>query len=81
MNASKAILESAVVSGFNFSATIAGTITDNSWQWDENEPIYLGRNGYLTQTIDNNSVYIQQVATPISINKILVNFKEPIKLL
>lgn len=81
MNTPKAILESAVVSGSNFTATIAGTMTDNNWQWNVNEPIYLGRNGNLTQTIDNNSVYIQQVATAISINKILINFEVPIKLL
>lgn len=81
MNASKAILESAVVSNSNFKATIAGTITDNSWNWIVNEPIYLGRSGYLTQTIDNLSVYIQQIAIPISTNKILVNFEEPIKLI
>lgn len=58
-----------------------GVLTEVSWNWDVDKPIFLGRNGLLTQvtpSAEAGDLFSLVVATPKSPTSILVQHNEPI---
>lgn len=56
------------------------TLTNSNWTWDVSKPIYTNPAGDLTQIPPTIGV-IQQIATPISSNKLIINIQQQIKLI
>lgn len=83
------LFDASVVLGITNSAAIAndpiyitrsGEITDSSWNWIPKQPIYLGINGVLTQTLPPTAKFSLVVAIPATTTKIFVTIREPIVL-
>lgn len=53
-----------------------GEITDNSFNFDLDLPIYLGENGLITQVYPVNTCII--LGFPLSLNKMYINIQQPI---
>lgn len=64
------------------TATIqtGGEITEPSWNWAINQPIYLGTNGLLTQTQPATGFSLI-AGFPIASDKIFIKLREPIFLI
>jgi hypothetical protein len=73
-------LLNSVAIGSEFSTVLFGTISDSSWNWSINSPVFLGNNGFLTQTLLPEFLFIRQAAIALSPTQLLINFEEPIKL-
>lgn len=56
-----------------------GVITDESWFWTENLPLWLNVNGEMIQTAPTSGFLIQ-VGIPIATNKVLIEIQEAILL-
>lgn len=59
----------------------SGVLNEVSWSWDVTKPIYLGRNGLLTQvspSVEAGDLFSLVVATPKSPTSVLVQHNEPI---
>lgn len=54
----------------------SGEFTEPTWTWALDNPIFLGANGQLTQTVPATGVTLQ-VATPISATTIIIGIKMP----
>ena len=54
----------------------SGEITDSSFNFDLNLPIYLGENGLITQVLPLNTCII--LGFPLSFNKMYINIQQPI---
>lgn len=80
INVVKAFTESATTINHNFEATITGKVLDVGWNWSTNQPIFLGYNGQISQNIQSDSVFVQQIATALSPIEVFISFQEPIKL-
>lgn len=70
----------AVNQGAIFQAVTEGFVLDSNWDWNTNRPIFLGNNGFLTQSIPNDAVFVQQIAKTINTQKIFIDFQEVILL-
>jgi hypothetical protein len=77
VNSPKGFLSTAVTSGQQFPVQFTGIKLDLSWNWDVTKPIYLGTNGTLVQ-LSSGLSYLQQVASVITSNKIILDFQEPV---
>ncbi|MEM7578255.1 MAG: hypothetical protein AAF316_00125 [Cyanobacteria bacterium P01_A01_bin.80] len=76
-----AVTTLAVASSNQFRALLAGEISDDSWNWDINLPIYLGLNGFPTQTIDFDTFsFIKVIGSPISSTSFQLKFEPSIKI-
>ena len=53
-----------------------GDITEPSWTWDTELPIFLSTNGQLTQTAPNTG-FTQQIAVPVTATRILIDLQTP----
>jgi hypothetical protein len=62
--------------GMTTEATLTGAITDSSWSWVLNTPIWLSSSGLLTQVAPVTGFSLI-VAFPISTTKIYINLREP----
>lgn len=67
----------AVNVGASFNVITQGITSDSSWNWQLDKPIFLGINGTLTQTYPSGA-FVKIIATPISSQKIFINFGESI---
>jgi hypothetical protein len=73
------ITESAVVSGGTAEIFNHRLITESSWDWTPNQPVWLGPNGLLTQILSVASgIYLLQVGVAISPTQLYVNIHRPI---
>jgi hypothetical protein len=77
VNSPKGFLSIAVINGQQFPVQFTGIKLDLSWDWDITKPIFLGSNGTLIQTT-SGLAYLQQVASVITSNKIILDFQEPL---
>jgi hypothetical protein len=68
------VSELSANAGNNIKAVIAGVISDSSWNWQQNKPIFLGDNGTLTQSLAGS--FLKRMATAISNQTILINQSE-----
>lgn len=69
------ITQGAVVAGSNATVQRQGEITEPSWAWTPDQPVYLGANGILTQTMPVPAsakfsliIGVAQTATKIYLN-------------
>lgn len=70
----------ATAANFNENVKVitAGYLTDQSWNWSLDKPIFFGANGQLTQT--PGSEFIQAIAMPMKSDRILVSIESPIRI-
>jgi hypothetical protein len=55
-----------------------GPLTEPSWNWDINRPIFLGINGVMTQDIEAEAAYIRVVGFPTGSQSMLVDIQDVI---
>ena len=82
------ILHAHKVLGVTISASAAnepvfiirnGDVTEPSWNWVPNLPVYLGDNGLLTQTPpESPALFSLIVGFPVTATKLFVSIREPI---
>jgi hypothetical protein len=60
---------------------VLGQITNLSWNWTTGEPIYLGTNGTMTQTVPLYPAFSLQVAVAITSTTIFFDPQAPVNLL
>lgn len=68
----------AVVAGQPLNVIRLGEITEPTWNWTLNQPVYLGLNGVPTQTLPPTAVFSLVVGFPITSTKLFVSIREPI---
>lgn len=73
------ITTQAVVSGASVDVTIQGEVTEGSWNWTLNMPIFLTENGLMTQTVVSTG-FILQVGYPTSYISMIIDIKTAIVL-
>ena len=56
-----------------------GSITEPTWSWTDNKPIFLSTNGQLTQTKPTTG-FLLRIGIPRSATTLLIDIEEPIKL-
>lgn len=59
---------------------ISGEITEPSWVWAVDQPIYLGANGFLTQVAPTKSTaaYTQVIGFAVTADRIFIHLSSPI---
>jgi hypothetical protein len=73
------LLLQSVAAGATASPLIEGIVTDLSWNWDLSREIFLGQEGYLTQTpLDVG--FLLPVARPLQVNQIHFQILETVLL-
>lgn len=81
-NAVLGLTVGAAAAGDTVAVQHGGEITEPSWTWTPNNPIYLGINGLLTQTPPTNpSAYSLIIGFPITATKMYIGIREPIFLI
>lgn len=73
------ITEGAAVLGDDVDVRFAGEMTEGSWSWTPDAPIYAGAAGVLTQTPPSGA-WLRIVAVAISATRIVVGLREPVRL-
>lgn len=73
----------AAILGATVNVQIVGETSDVAWSWTVGQPIFLGLNGLMTQTVPTapTAAFALVVAYPITPTKIVVGLREPITLL
>ena len=71
------LTKGAITSGTSGEVQTYGELVEPSFAWTPGEPIYLGTNGQLTQTVPTSG-FILQVAIAITATKIFIKQREPI---
>lgn len=67
-----ALLDSAILSGATGDGIFYGSLTDSSWNWDIELPIFLSSSGTLTQS-PPVSGFVRIVAQPITATALVFN--------
>jgi hypothetical protein len=71
----------AVSIGGDASILRSGDVTEPSWSWTLEQPVYLGDNGLLTQTPPASPAVFQRiVGFPVTSIRLIISFREPIYL-
>lgn len=72
----------AAVSGAPATVSIYGEVTEPSWNWNVDQPVYLGADGFLTQTPPAfpEAKFSVVVGFPISATTLFINIGIPITL-
>jgi hypothetical protein len=70
----------AVTSGGLATIQSSGLMTEPSWSWVPNNPVYLGSNGTLTQTTPTSGVVLV-IGVPLSATELFIDIKTPIALI
>lgn len=73
------ITEGAAGLGDSIDVRYAGEMTEGSWSWTPDAPIYVGAAGVLTQTPPLGA-WLRIVAVAISATRIVVGLREPVRL-
>jgi hypothetical protein len=71
-------VDNGVILGQIFKAVTQGLLFDSSWNWQLDKPIFLGLNGFLTQTIPNTSLFIKQIGSVINQQTLIFNSEDSI---
>ena len=69
----------AVIFGAEATVQTGGEMTEPSWSWTLDAPIFLGASGLLTQT-PPVSGFLLVVAFPVTATKIFIKLREPLAL-
>lgn len=70
----------AALSGDTVNVCVLGTITEISWSWTPNRPVYLGASGALTQTPPAAPAFQRIVGYATSDTSLFVSVEQPITL-
>ena len=62
----------------SFTLISAGELDNPAWNWLPSLPVYLGRNGALTQTCPQDTRFVQQIGIPIGNAKLMIRPGQPI---
>ena len=76
----RGITTGAVASGGTARIQVYGPMAEPSWTWTPGQPIYVGSNGVLAQTVPTTG-WLQQVAVADSATKIFVDIQPIIVLI
>lgn len=59
-----------------------GEVTEPSWTWTPDQPVYLGTNGLLTQTVPNagTAYFLQKVGFAVAATRLFLTIDPPITL-
>jgi hypothetical protein len=69
----------AANAGYMINVIRSGEITEPTWNWTLNAPVFLGINGLLTQTQpESPALFSLIVGFPITATKLFVSIREPI---
>lgn len=71
---------SAVVAGAPVDLLAEGEMTEPSWSWAPNSPLYLGIGGLMTQTVPVAPAFLLEVAVALSATTIHFDPQTPIRL-
>lgn len=74
------ITEGAAVMGDAVDVRFAGEMTEATWSWTPDAPIYVGAAGVLTQTPPVGAAWLRIVAVAVSATRIVVGLREPVRL-
>ena len=69
----------AVILGAEATVQTGGEMTEPTWAWTLDAPIFLGENGLLTQT-PPVAGFMLVVAFPVTATKIFIKLREPLAL-
>ena len=58
----------------------AGLIEHGGWSWTPGQPVFVGLNGVLTQTLPPTSVYSRVIGQAVGATRLLVDLQPPITL-
>lgn len=77
------VTASAASSGAQLEALMFGPMIEPSWSWTPHQPVYLGTNGVLTQSLPAapGAVFIAQVGTATSPTSLFVDRSPSIKII
>lgn len=67
----------SITAGTTVNVRTSGVVEDPAWSWTPNAPVYLGANGYMTQTQPTSGI-LAVIGTAKSENELLVNIQPPI---
>jgi hypothetical protein len=73
------IATGGALAGADVTVQYEGPISDTSWSWAYNQPIFIAANGVLTQTAPTSG-YSQIVGYPINATSLLIDIQAPITL-
>ena len=70
----------AVVAGANANVQVAGEVTEPSWAWTPQEPVFLGANGVLTQEppTETDAAFVLVVGFATSPTGLMLRIEGPI---
>lgn len=68
----------AWAAGVTATVVAAGPVTEPTWNWTPGQPIWLGLNGALTQTIPPTALFVRRVAKVIDATTIEFNVSDAI---
>ena len=72
------ITPGAVEAGALTSIVCFSEMTEPSWNWTPEQPVFVGLNGVLTQTLPDTAVFSQVVGVATSPTSIFVRLREPL---
>lgn len=72
----------AAIAGGQVTVQQSGEITEPSWSWTMNQPVFLGTNGQLTQVIPAlpTAAFSLVVGFPLAATRLLIRQREPLSL-
>lgn len=72
------LTQAAIGEGESGRIITFGEFSENGWNWIPNQPLFLGENGFITQTVLPTAIFIQRIGKSLSPTKIFINLEPPI---
>ena len=73
----RGITTGSALQGADACIQVAGPLVEPSWNWTPDEPIYLGNDGVMTQTVPTTGAVIQ-IAVADTPTRIMIDRRLPI---
>lgn len=74
------ITTGAANAGADCQVRTYGSITEPTWSWTDNRPVFLSANGHLTQSKPTTG-FLLRIGFPRSATTLFVDIEEPVKLI
>ena len=68
----------AATAAAEIAIQLSDIMTEVSWSWEPNAPVFLGSDGMLTQDINSTGLFFLQVGTALSATKLLIDKQIPV---
>lgn len=72
------IITGAFAAGAPATAQVGGTITEPTWAWTLDSPVWLGLAGALTQTVPSGALFYRRIAEPVTAQAVVLTVAQPI---